>query len=176
MGCDASLCECLQAKCTKRNGDTACLWLNTTCASATTVLPLAIFCFLWCQHIDVLFMVSVVELCVLAGWALFLFLFEDIAAVNPYFDTDDSVREVCFLACKVDVGTERLKRYAATFDFLGARHFCSSETTGDTDADSLHVAVGHDLLDCLLQNASECLALLETFGNHVGDNRGLALW
>jgi hypothetical protein len=43
------------------------------------------------------------------------------------------------------------------------------------DAHALNVAVGHHLLDRLLEHAAKRHALLEALGDHVGHNSGVAL-
>src|SRR5665213_692851 len=99
--------------------------------------------------------------------ALFFLLLEYVAAVDPHLYADDAVRKVGDLLCKIDVGAKCLKRNATTFDLFLARHFGATKTTGNADANSLHVAVGHDLLNCLLEDTAEGLALLQSLGDHV---------
>src|SRR3989344_5384361 len=96
------------------------------------------------------------------------FFIEDVAAVNPHFDTDDSVRKVCLFAGEIDIRTQGLQRYATALYLFGAGHFRSPETARDSDAHTLHVTICHHLLHGLLQDAAEGLAFLQTLGDHVG--------
>src|SRR3989344_7420504 len=90
-----------------------------------------------------------IQLCARRAGLPFLVL-EDIAAIDPDFDADDAVREVCGLAGEVDVGTDGLERDAAALDLLLAGHLCAAEAAGNGDAHALHVAVRHHLLHGLL--------------------------
>src|SRR3989344_5748436 len=101
------------------------------------------------------------------------FLVEDIAAVYPDFHTDDAVRKVCLLAREVDICAKRLQRHAAALDFFGARHFRAAQASGNANAHAQNVAIGHHLFHGLLEHAAERLALLQAFGDHIGDHRCL---
>src|SRR3990167_748460 len=101
------------------------------------------------------------------------FLVEDIAAVYPDFHTDDAVRKVCLLAREVDICAKRLQRHAAALDFFGARHFRAAQAAGNANAHAQNVAIGHHLFHGLVEHAAERLALLQAFGDHIGDHGGL---
>src|SRR3989338_2216445 len=98
---------------------------------------------------------------------------KNVPAVNPDFDTDDAVREVCLFAGEIDIGTQSLQRHATAFYLFGAGHFRSPETACDSDTYSLYITIRHHLLDSLLQDSAERLPFLQTFGDHVRDDRRL---
>jgi hypothetical protein len=95
--------------------------------------------------------------------------------VDPHLDADDAKRQVCALASKVDIRAEGLQRDAALLELSRARHRAAAEHAAEADAHAFNVAVGHHLLDRLLEHAAKRHALLKTFGNHVGDNCRVAL-
>src|SRR6185369_5239154 len=66
----------------------------------------------------------------------------DIAAEDPYLDTDDAVGEVSLLVSKIDISAEGLKWNATLLELFLAAHLCPAETAGDGDTHTLDLACG----------------------------------
>jgi hypothetical protein len=97
---------------------------------------------------------------------------EDVAFIDPYFNTDDTKGGVSLNLPIIDVGTKRLERYTPLDLFLRAGNFCSAQPTTTDNLDSFGVCA-HRFLHGLLHGAAERDTLLKLFGDAAPDQTGV---
>jgi hypothetical protein len=105
------------------------------------------------------------------------FAWQDIALVNPHFDTNNTKGRMCFRQAIVNIGTQGMQRNFPLDLFLRASDFRSTQTPTNNDPDAFGIGT-HRLLHRLLHGAAERDTLLQLFSNaapnQVGVQFGLA--
>src|SRR5688572_15076152 len=95
-------------------------------------------------------------------------LADDLALEYPYLDADHAVRGLCFGSAVIDLGPQRMQRYASFAIPLRACDLYAVQAAGAHDLDALR-AQSHRVRDRALHCAAEHDPLLELLRDRIRD-------